>query len=41
MNFDGFATELACFREALIEVGATGGASMNVVVDEISIASFV
>jgi hypothetical protein len=41
MNFDGLATELACFREALIEVGATGWASMNIVVDEISIASFV
>jgi hypothetical protein len=41
MNFDGFATELACFRETLIEIGATGWASMNIVVNKISIASFV
>jgi hypothetical protein len=41
MNFDGELAKLASRGEALGKIGATGGASMNVVVDEISIANFV
>jgi len=41
MNFDGFATEFAGLEDTLIEVGTTGGTSMNVVVDEILITMFV
>jgi hypothetical protein len=41
MNFDGLATELTGLEDTLIEVGATRGTSMNIVVDETLIASFV
>jgi hypothetical protein len=41
MNFDGLLTELARLEERLVEVGATGGASVDAVVEEIAIAIFV
>jgi hypothetical protein len=41
MNFDGELAKLAGRGEALGKIGATGGATMNIVVDEISIANFV
>jgi hypothetical protein len=41
MNFNGELTKLASFGESLCKIGATRGASMNIVVDEISIANFV
>jgi hypothetical protein len=41
MNFDGELAKLASRSEALGKICATRGASMNVVVDEIAIASFV
>ena len=41
MNFDGELAKLASRGESLGKICATGGATMNVVVDEISIANFV
>ncbi len=41
MNFDGLATELTDLDDTRIEVGATGGTSMNAVVEEILIAMLV
>jgi hypothetical protein len=41
MNFDGELAKLANCGEASGHIGATRRASMNVVVDEISIANFV
>jgi len=41
VNFDGLATELTGLEDALVEVGATGRASMNIVVNKTLIASFV
>jgi len=41
MNFYGELAKLASRSESLGKIGATGGATMNVVVDEISIANFV
>jgi hypothetical protein len=41
VNFDGFITELACMGDAFIEVRATARTSMNIILDEISIANFV
>jgi hypothetical protein len=41
MNFDGELAKLTSRGEARCHICATGGASMNVVVDEIPIANFV
>jgi hypothetical protein len=41
MNFDGELAKLANRGEALGKISATRRATMNVVVDEISIANFV
>ncbi len=41
MNFDGLLTELARLEELLVQVGATGGASVDAVVANVAIAIFV
>jgi hypothetical protein len=41
MNFDGELAKLAGCGEALGKIRSTRGATMNIVVDEISIANFV
>jgi hypothetical protein len=41
LNFDGFITELACMGDAFIEICATCGASMNIILDEIVITMLV